>query len=151
MHEAIRHILAISRSEIERRQVSVQLALHADAFRVFGDGVQLQQVLLNLVVNAVEAMGDVTNRTRVLTMGTRIAAEDMLEISVADTGAGLGDGDIDHVFEPFYTTKKNGMGMGLAICRSIVEAHRGRLQATARAPHGTAFSFTLPLCWPLGG
>lgn len=150
MHEAIRHILAISRSEIERRQVSVQLALHADAFRVFGDGVQLQQVLLNLVVNAVEAMGDVATRARVLTMGTRIAGDDMLEVSVADTGAGLGDGAIDHVFEPFYTTKENGMGMGLAICRSIVEAHKGRLSATACAPHGTEFTFTLPLCRPLG-
>jgi C4-dicarboxylate-specific signal transduction histidine kinase len=151
MHESIRHILAISRSEIERRQVSVQLALHADAFCVFGDGVQLQQVLLNLVVNAVEAMGDITNRARLLTMGTRITGDNMLEVSVSDTGAGLDEGAIDQVFEPFYTTKENGMGMGLAICRSIVEAHKGRLRATARTPHGTEFSFTLPLCWPLGG
>lgn len=151
MHESIRHILAISRSEIERRQVSVQLALHADAFCVFGDGVQLQQVLLNLVVNAVEAMGDITNRARLLTMGTHIAGDNMLEVSVSDTGAGLDEGAIDQVFEPFYTTKENGMGMGLAICRSIVEAHKGRLRATARTPHGTEFSFTLPLCWPLGG
>lgn len=149
MHEAIRHILAISRSEIDRRQVSVQLALHASAWCVFGDGVQLQQVLLNLVVNAVEAMGDVTGRARVLTVATRIADAEAFEVSIADTGSGLDPAAIDHVFEPFYTTKENGMGMGLAICRSIVEAHRGQLGATAQAPHGTVFAFTLPLCRPL--
>jgi signal transduction histidine kinase len=96
-------------------------------------------------------MGDITNRARLLTMGTHIAGDNMLEVSVSDTGAGLDEGAIDQVFEPFYTTKENGMGMGLAICHSIVEAHKGRLRATARTPHGTEFSFTLPLCWPLGG
>jgi len=146
MHEAIRHILAISRSEIERREVSVQQALHADTFSVFGDGVQLQQVLLNLVVNAVEAMSDIAGRARVLTVATRVTGDAALEVSVADTGTGLGSEAIELVFEPFYTTKENGMGMGLAICRSIVEAHRGRLHAASREPCGSVFAFTLPLC-----
>ncbi|MGO4158109.1 trifunctional serine/threonine-protein kinase/ATP-binding protein/sensor histidine kinase [Cupriavidus sp. YAF13] len=148
MHEAIRHILAIARSEIERRQVSLQLAMDAPSSQVFGDGVQIQQVLLNLVINAVEAMSEVTDRLRMLRVATDIVEGVYLQVSVEDTGTGMSNDAIKHAFEPFYTTKINGMGMGLAICRSIVEAHNGRLYAAPRLPHGCVFAFVIPLCMP---
>ncbi|MCY0854618.1 GAF domain-containing sensor histidine kinase [Cupriavidus sp. D39] len=151
MHEAIRHILAIARSEIERRQVSLQLAMDAPSSRVFGDGVQLQQVLLNLVINAVEAMSEVTDRLRMLRVASDIVEGVYLQVSVEDTGIGLSNDAIKHAFEPFYTTKINGMGMGLAICRSIVEAHNGRLYAAPRLPHGCVFAFIIPLYAGAGG
>ncbi|REE94102.1 AAA family ATPase [Cupriavidus plantarum] len=154
IHEAIRHILAISRSEIARRSVTVQLELGAEPSHAFGDSVQLQQVILNLVVNAIEAMGDIEDRPRILRIATRVshgeAAGDAIEVSVGDTGVGIGAELVEQVFEPFYTTKVNGMGMGLAICRSIIEAHRGHLRAAALVPYGSAFSFTIPMHAPAG-
>lgn len=148
IHEAIRHILAISRSEIARRNVTVQLELGAEPSHAFGDSVQLQQVILNLVVNAIEAMGDIEGRARILRIATRIVDGDAIEVSVGDTGVGIGAEAAEQVFEPFYTTKVNGMGMGLAICRSIIEAHRGQLRAAALVPYGSTFSFTIPLHAP---
>jgi C4-dicarboxylate-specific signal transduction histidine kinase len=145
MHDAIRHILAISRSELERRQISLQLALNAECSIVLGDAVQIQQVLLNLVINAVEAMSEVVDRPRILEISTRVTELDYLRVSVEDTGIGLSDEAARRAFEPFYTTKTNGMGMGLAICQSIVSAHKGRLSIAPRQPHGSVFAFVVPL------
>ncbi|MFL9923104.1 ATP-binding protein [Herbaspirillum lusitanum] len=145
LNAAIRHILAISRSELERCEVSLQLALVQENVSVQGDFVQIQQVLLNLVINAIEAMADITTRARVLSISSFIEDGTRITVKVEDTGEGMSEADTGRVFEAFYTTKKNGMGMGLAICRSIVESHKGRLHAEVRQPHGSVFSFYLPL------
>jgi PAS domain S-box-containing protein len=145
LNAAIRHILAISRSEIERREVALSLDLAQENLHVTGDSVQLQQVLLNLVINAVEAMSEITTRPRVLSISSFGLNDKTIAVIVEDTGEGIAADAIERVFDAFYTTKKNGMGMGLAICRSIIETHRGRLQASVRQPHGSRFSFELPL------
>jgi signal transduction histidine kinase len=114
--------------------------------RIRGDRVQLQQVILNLIVNAIEAMDDVSQGSRELDISTtkKINSEHVM-VAVRDTGPGLKPEILNRLFEPFYTTKSDGMGMGLPICRSIVEAHGGRLWATANAPRGAIFQFTLPV------
>jgi len=145
LNAAIRHILAISRSEIERRAVSLSLSLTQENWYVMGDFVQIQQVLLNLVINAIEAMAEISTRPRVLSISTAGIGDHSIAVVIEDTGEGIAADAIARVFEAFYTTKKNGMGMGLAICRSIIENHRGRLQAAARQPYGSRFSFELPL------
>jgi len=145
MHETIRHILQIARSELTRRDVTLELDLGAQHSHVHGDVVQLQQVLLNLVLNAIDAMAPVRDRTRILRLTTTVAAEETLQVCVEDNGQGLAADAAGRMFEPFYTTKANGMGMGLAICRSIVETHRGTILATPRLPFGALFMFKLPL------
>ena len=109
-----------------------------------GDRVQLQQVLLNLLVNAMEAMSGMREGARELLISTAKSNSDQVLVTVQDTGPGLAPEGLDRLFEAFYTTKPNGLGMGLSICRSIVEAHQGRLWATANKPHGAAFQFMLP-------
>lgn len=143
LNAAIRHILDISRSELQRREVSLVLALAPDEAWVLGDAVQLQQVLLNLVVNAIEAMAAVRGRARVLTVSSAGCGE-RVEVAVQDTGEGIAPDAMSRIFDAFYTTKDSGMGMGLAICRSIVEHHRGRLKAAAASPLGTVMRFDLP-------
>ncbi|WP_238541002.1 sensor histidine kinase [Herbaspirillum sp. YR522] len=139
----IGHILSISRSEIERREVALQLSLGGPAAWVSGDPVQLQQVLLNLVVNAIDAMSAGTTRPRVLSIRTVVDAG--VRVTVQDSGMGIAPEAMDRVFDAFYTTKEGGMGMGLAICRSIIAAHGGQL-TVAHAPDGGAvFGFSLPL------
>lgn len=144
LNAAIRHILAISRSELERKEVSLTLALMPNEACVLGDLVQIQQVLLNLVVNAIEAMAETTGRPRALTVTSACIDEQRIEVAVRDTGEGIAPEAMPRVFDAFYTTKENGMGMGLAICRSIVENHRGKLRVAAAQPCGTVFSFDLP-------
>ncbi len=145
LHDIVRHIVTLARSDIERRTVSVQLSLAAGAHTVNGDSVQLQQVLLNLVVNAVEAMSELQGRPRVLSIYSDNPDNDHIMVAVADTGVGLSAEAMSKVFEAFYTTKQAGMGMGLAISRSIVEAHQGRLQALPAIPYGSIFQLTLPI------
>jgi len=111
---------------------------------VLADRVQMQQVLLNLIMNGIEAMAEVTNRPRSLCMQSRIDESGDILVAVRDSGTGLGSG-ADRVFTPFFTTKANGMGMGLSISRSLVESHGGRLWATPNFPNGAVFSFTLPI------
>jgi signal transduction histidine kinase len=110
-----------------------------------GDRIQLQQVLLNLIMNGVEAMRGVTERARELTVSTTLAEPGSVLIAVKDTGAGLDPAVAERMFQPFFTTKPDGLGMGLAICRSIIEAHAGRLWVSPRTPHGTDIRFTVPL------
>jgi signal transduction histidine kinase len=110
-----------------------------------GDRVQLQQVIINLVMNGIEAMQSVTDRPRELVVRSGQDQPGHALISVADCGVGIAAENVDRLFNPFFTTKSGGMGMGLSICRSIMEAHGGRLWATATMPHGAMFQFTLPV------
>ena len=142
--DAIKEVLTLAGAELRRHDVVLRTALATGDQPVMGDRVQLQQVLLNLIVNGVEAMREVTERTRELTVSSTLADPSSVLVAVQDTGAGLDPAVADRVFQPFFTTKPDGTGMGLAICRSIVEAHRGRLWVSPRAPHGADVRFTIP-------
>jgi signal transduction histidine kinase len=124
--------------------VRIRAQSAADLAPVAGDRVQLQQVVLNLVMNGIEAMGSVADRPRELVITTRNLEPDQVQVTVEDAGTGLDPSALDKIFDPFYTTKPGGMGMGLSISRSIIEAHGGRLWAEAKDGPGTMFHFTLP-------
>jgi signal transduction histidine kinase len=109
-----------------------------------GDRVQLQQVIVNLIMNSIEAMGGLNHPRRVLRVNTRLDEDGNVLVAVEDSGMGLDPASIDRIFDPLFTTKREGLGMGLSISRSIVEAHGGGLWASPRRPHGTIFQFTLP-------
>src|SRR5262249_20180875 len=132
INEAILEVLALTRSEIEKNRVSPKTNLAGHLPRVRGDRIQLQQVLLNLTINAVEAMGSQSAHPRDLLIVTDTDLSNGVHVAIADSGPGLED--IEHLFDAFYTTKPAGMGMGLAICRSIIEAHEGRIWATPNNP-----------------
>lgn len=144
LHHTAHHILTLSHSELERRKIDIDDKLEAGAFIVYGDSVQIQQVLLNLVMNAAEAMADVGDRPRILTLSSSNPTPDTLCFAIDDTGIGFSDEIKKHMFDSFYTTKERGMGMGLAISYSIIENHRGTFSAIQRHPHGSRFCFTLP-------
>jgi signal transduction histidine kinase len=110
-----------------------------------GDRIQLQQVILNLIMNAAEAMSDASEHSRDLLIGTAANKPGGVRVEVRDSGTGLSQESLGRLFDPFYTTKRGGMGMGLSICRSIIEAHGGQVRATANVPRGAAFHFTLPV------
>jgi signal transduction histidine kinase len=112
---------------------------------ILGDRVQLQQVIINMVMNGAEAMQSVTDRPRELVIRSRQDETRQVLVAVTDSGVGISAENADRLFNPFFTTKSSGMGMGLSICRSIMEAHGGRLWATANVPHGATFQFTLPM------
>jgi signal transduction histidine kinase len=132
-----------ARGVIIRNGVLVQTRLAEELSPIEGDRVQLQQVVLNLILNAVEAMGSVEAEARNLMISSEEARTGVL-VAVRDTGPGIDPAHLERVFKAFYTTKSGGMGMGLAICRSIIDAHGGRLWAEANEPRGTVFQFTLP-------
>jgi C4-dicarboxylate-specific signal transduction histidine kinase len=142
--DVIREVLALTTGELRRQGVALQTDLAAGDRPVLGDRVQLQQVLLNLIMNGVDAMRGVTERTRELMVSSTLAEPGSVLVSIEDTGAGLDPAVAQRIFEPFFTTKPEGLGMGLSICRSIVEGHRGRLWASPRVPHGAAIRFTVP-------
>lgn len=144
LNEATREILALSWSELQRDRVAVQEDLAADLPSVTGDRVQLQQVILNLLLNALEAMSGVDDRPRRLAISTGRDEGDRVRLTVRDSGTGFDPGDLDRLFEAFYTTKAGGMGMGLSISRSIIESHQGRLWAAPNEGPGAAFSFSIP-------
>ena len=143
--EVVRQVLALARGELLRHNVVLHIELAAEDRPVMGDRVQLQQVLLNLIMNGVEAMREVTERTRELTVSSTLADPSSVLVGVQDTGSGLDPAVAERMFQPFFTTKPDGLGMGLAICRSIIEAHGGRLWVSPRAPHGADVCFTVPL------
>ncbi|WP_028748194.1 AAA family ATPase [Rhizobium mesoamericanum] len=145
LNEAIRHVIALTASEVLRQGVTLQTEFTTSLPSVEGDRVQLQQVILNLIMNAVEAMSGLDEEKRELLISTETEASGGVVVGVRDSGPGLDPQCMDRLFEAFYTTKSSGMGMGLAICRSIIEAHGGRLWATANEPRGAVFQFTLPL------
>jgi PAS domain S-box-containing protein len=143
LNAAINEVIVFARSAIIANGVSVQTRLAEALFPVYGDRVQLQQLILNLLLNAVEAMGSSEARARELLISTEQDHKGAL-VAVRDSGPGIDPECLERIFAAFYTTKFNGMGMGLSICRSIVEAHGGRLWAEANEPRGALFQFTLP-------
>jgi PAS domain S-box-containing protein len=144
INSVVKEILAITRGELRARQVSLQLQLNDDIPPVRGDKVQLQQVVLNLVMNAIEAMAAVTGRQRVLAIKSQRAEDGGAQVTVQDCGPGLAPSDAERIFRPFFTTKSGGIGMGLSISTTIMEAHGGRLWASPMLPCGSAFHFSLP-------
>jgi predicted ATPase/signal transduction histidine kinase len=144
INQAILEVIGLTHSEVSKNGIQLQTQLAADLPIIQGDRVQLQQVMLNLVMNAVEAMSQISDGSRELLISTRAEANSVL-VAVCDSGPGLSEADLERIFEAFYTTKPSGLGMGLSICRSIVEAHGGRLWASANTPSGATFQFTLPM------
>jgi signal transduction histidine kinase len=142
--ETIREILPLVGDEAKRKSVVIRTQFPDEVFPVLGDRVQLQQVVLNLVMNGIEAMSSVVERARELVITTRNIDPDQIQVTVEDSGIGLDPNTMARIFEPFYTTKSGGMGMGLSICRSILESHGGRLWATPNSGPGASFHFTLP-------
>ena len=143
LNEAINEVIVLGRSAIIKNGVSVQTRLSEGLLPVHGDRVQLQQVVLNLLLNAVEAMGSVKAKPRDLLISTEHDHGGIV-VAVRDSGPGIDPSHLERVFDAFYTTKSGGTGMGLSICRSIIDAHGGRLWAEANEPRGTIFQFTLP-------
>jgi len=144
LNETVREVLAIVRDEASRNSVVIRTQFAEDLSAVSGDRVQLQQVLLNLVMNAMEAMSGVTDRAQELVITTQNIDQGRVQVTVEDSGTGLDSNSMGKIFDAFYTTKSGGMGMGLSISRSIIENHGGRLWATANDGPGTKFHFTLP-------
>jgi signal transduction histidine kinase len=136
--------MALTRETTRRKRVMLDTRLTHDAPRILADRVQLQQVLINLITNAADAMSDINDRPRTLTISSSCNDGSQVEVAVADSGAGIDPKHRDRIFDPFFTTKADGMGMGLAICRSIVEACGGRLWATSNPDCGTTVHFALP-------
>jgi signal transduction histidine kinase len=144
LNEMLMEVITLIRSELQRNNIVLTTALAHPLSPVIGDRIQLQQVILNLNLNAIEAMSGVHDRRRELIITTQSGAPDGILVSVRDSGHGLDEAALDQLFEPFYTTKPEGMGMGLAISRTIIEAHGGELGASRNRPHGATFWFRLP-------
>jgi PAS domain S-box-containing protein len=144
INEAIGEVIELTRGEAAKQGAAVQTAFGEGLPLIEGDCVQLQQVVLNLIVNAVQAMGAVEAGPRELSITTDRAEPSGVLVAVKDSGPGLAPANLEQLFAPFYTTKADGLGMGLSICRSIIEAHGGRLWVTANLPRGAIFSFTVP-------
>jgi PAS domain S-box-containing protein len=145
LNEAIENVIALVRGELQKHRVSVQTQLAEGLSPVRGDRVQLQQVMLNLILNAIEAMSSVDDEARELVVSTESSRAEGLLVGVGDSGPGIPPEDRERIFGSFYTTKAGGVGIGLSICRSIIDAHGGRLWADAHQPRGAAFKFTLPV------
>jgi signal transduction histidine kinase len=134
----------LTRSELTRHNVVLHADLSSGVPTIFGDRVQMQQVMLNLLMNGIEAMDAVTDRPRILRVSSERIEPGGVLVAVKDTGPGIDAATADRIFESWYTTKPNGMGMGLSICRSIIVAHGGRFWTSPNTPHGANFYFTLP-------
>jgi C4-dicarboxylate-specific signal transduction histidine kinase len=143
VNEVIREMIVLLRNQATRYSIFVQTDLAADFPKIMGDRVQLQQVLMNLIVNSIDAMKEVEG-TRNLSIKSQRAENEQVMLSVSDTGVGLPPQQADQIFNAFFTTKVHGSGMGLRISRTIIESHGGRLWATDNSPRGASFHFTLP-------
>jgi len=143
--EVIRDVSLLVRSDAILRNVRVALEFNDGALHVRGDKVQMQQVVLNLLLNAFDAMRDCPANERQVAVRAQLDGAGMVGVAVRDRGTGLSDNMLDKIFQPFYTTKHEGLGIGLSICRSIIEAHGGRLWAENNPDHGATFYFTLPI------
>lgn len=144
INEVIQEVLALAGRELYENRVLAERQLTKPLPLVLGDRTQLQQVLLNLIMNGIEAMTTVTDRPKLLRVQSQIDESRNVLVAVGDSGTGLGL-EVDRIFTPFFTTKPNGMGLGLCISRSLVEGHGGRLWATPNSPHGAVFYFALPI------
>jgi len=146
VNEVIAEVADLLQREVSDHAASLQLELASVSPTVMGDRVQLQQVIINLVVNGMEAMASITDRPRVLVIRSRLHEGDQMLVEVQDGGTGIDPAILDRLFSAFFTTKPHGMGMGLSICRSIVQTHDGRIWASRNAVgSGTTFQFTLPI------
>ena len=145
INQIIREVIALAQSELQRNRITLETQLSDNVPPILADRIQLQQVMLNLMMNAIEAMTQVTT-PRELLISSEADDSKGVVVVVRDSGAGLDSKSLERLFEPFYTTKPQGMGMGLAICHSIIQAHGGRLWATANEGRGAAFQFTLQAC-----
>jgi signal transduction histidine kinase len=145
INEAILEVVGLTRAAMSDDKVSAKMQLADGLPRVLGDRVQFQQVMLNLIMNAIEALGEVTKGSRELSITTREDELGSVLVAVSDSGPGLPQTDPERIFDAFYTTKSTGLGLGLSICRSIVEAHGGRLWAGLNEPQGTIFCVKLPV------
>jgi PAS domain S-box-containing protein len=150
INAAISDVLVLASDELRRHDVSLRTELSTDVEPVLGNRGQLQQVLLNLTVNAIEAMSAVVDRPRILRVSSQMDRSAGVLIAVADTGVGLDSTEMDRIFDAFFTTKPEGIGMGLSICRSIVEAHGGQLSVSSNPARGSVFQFTLPAAGAAG-
>jgi signal transduction histidine kinase len=142
--QLLEETIQFTQPQLRRAQVRVELSVAESLPQAWVDPVQVQQVMVNLVANAIDAMKPVTGRRRILRASVELCPDGMLLTRVADTGTGIGEAYTDRVFDHLFTTKAEGVGLGLPICKSIVEAHGGRISMKANAPFGTVFSFTLP-------
>jgi C4-dicarboxylate-specific signal transduction histidine kinase len=147
VNETIHEVIALARSEIQRNNIALETQISEQVPVILADRVQLQQVILNLMMNAIEAMSDLSDGPRELLVRSGTDESEQIVISVQDSGPGFDPKSPEHLFEAFYTTKPHGLGMGLAISRSIIDVHGGRLWATANTPRGAVFQFTLPNRW----
>jgi PAS domain S-box-containing protein len=145
VNDLVREVIPLVQRQLMSHQVSLQMELAPALPTILGDRVQLQQVMINLVMNGIEAMQSVTDRPRELLIRSHQDEPQQMLVSVTDCGVGIAAKNAERLFNAFFTTKSSGMGMGLSICRSIVEAHDGRLWATANLPHGATLQFTLPV------
>jgi len=145
LEEIVDEARAFADIEAQRTGTQISVELPENLPRIVVDRIMIEQVLLNLVKNAIESMSDVPFERRRLFIRARLADERMLEVAVSDQGHGLAEEDIEKIFAPFYTTKAEGMGIGLAICRSIIEFHQGRLWVEPQREGGTVFRFTVPI------
>lgn len=141
LNNLIEETLALVREDLQKHRILVEAQLDQHLPQITGDRIQLQQVLVNLITNAIESMSGVGG-PRVLSVKSGMNDDGEVRVSVADTGTGIVSRDTDRIFNPLFTTKSDGMGMGLSICRSIIEAHDGRLWAAPNAPRGSIFYFT---------
>jgi signal transduction histidine kinase len=142
INQLIGEALALTRGDLQRHRIQVQAEPNAQLPQVRGDRIQLQQVLLNLITNAIDSMA-AKDGPRVLCVRSEVHGGASVIVSVADTGTGIGSQELERVFNPMFTTKSGGMGMGLSICRSIIEAHDGRLWVAPNKPEGAVFQFML--------
>jgi signal transduction histidine kinase len=143
-NEMIEGVLLIVQPELSRQEIALDVDLQPDQPSIVGDRVQLQQVMLNLVSNAADAINSSKNQQRRVTVVSAMDPLGEVCVTVEDAGVGIDPDHLDMIFNPFFTTKRDGIGMGLSICRSIIDAHGGRLWAEPRVPTGTRFRFTLP-------
>ncbi len=142
--DVIVEVLPLLRGELEKRRTKLDTHLQSNLPLVLGDRIELQQVLINLLMNGIESMSSIMDRPRVLTVQSRVVESGEVEVAVRDCGVGISVDQMRSLFDPFFTTKPGGMGMGLPICRSIIEAHGGKLWASSNASSGATFQFTLP-------
>jgi two-component system, LuxR family, sensor kinase FixL len=144
-NETVEEVLKLLRSELADRGVTVHSELASGLPILQGDRVELQQVLINLVTNACDAMADMPSEDRAVTIRTGLDGNDFVSISVCDAGPGIAEGKLEQVFEPFFTSKANGMGLGLSVCRTIINAHGGKLWAEHNSGRGATFHLLLPV------
>jgi signal transduction histidine kinase len=144
INDVIMEVVALLSAETQRNRLSLQIELSSDLPLITGDSIQLQQVILNLMMNAVDAMSQIAQSQRELSIASVMDGSDAVLVSVRDSGPGFDEAAPERLFDAFYTTKADGMGMGLAITRRIVEAHGGQIWASRNTPRGAKFEFRLP-------